>query len=242
MTFDPNSSQGAAAPSTDSGSLAGSAEEKSSASSGSSQDSSGSDSAVAVAPVVINAAVQKQFATSTSVSLAASLALACYPLTSVLFASPSQRRRKNRKITTSKPKATAAVAHKQATDAPTVIAAAVQASPSSTSAVNNVASIVSDLITGGFATFFNQEGGIGACGQAHQDSDFIVALALARYGTGSNNAPDCGRKLTITNTANGKTVQATVADACPGCRNFNSLDLSVATFNAIADPATGVVP
>lgn len=62
--------------------------------------------------------------------------------------------------------------------------------------------------------------------------------------------------MSITNNANGKTVSATVADACPGpsppspcantdghpgCSNFNSIDLSVAAFNAIADPATGVI-
>ncbi|KAL8293488.1 hypothetical protein RQP46_000189 [Phenoliferia psychrophenolica] len=99
-----------------------------------------------------------------------------------------------------------------------------------------------DLITGGFATYYNQEGGYGACGKIHSDDDFIVAIQLARYGTGSNNAPDCGRKVSITNPANGKSVTATVADACPGCKNYNSLDLSIATFNALADPAIGTMP
>jgi rare lipoprotein A (peptidoglycan hydrolase) len=70
----------------------------------------------------------------------------------------------------------------------------------------------------------------------------VVALALARYGTGSNNAPDCGRKVVVTNDKNGKSVTATVADACPGCKNYNSLDLSVGAFNAIATEAEGVVP
>ncbi len=153
-----------------------------------------------------------------------------------------QRRRKHRKTSTSasKPAATTSTTtvRKQAAAAATVIAAAKQES----NPVASAASTVSDLITGGFATFYQQFGGYGACGQIHPDLDFIVALALARYGTGSNNAPDCGRKVRITNTANGKTVDATVADACPGCRNYNSLDLSIATFDAIADQATGVVP
>ncbi|GAA5936986.1 RlpA-like double-psi beta-barrel domain-containing protein [Sporobolomyces koalae] len=98
-----------------------------------------------------------------------------------------------------------------------------------------------DWITGGKATFFYQEGGYGACGKIHQDSDKIVALQIDRYGTSSNNNPDCGRTVEIENLANGKTTLATVADACPGCANYNSLDLSVGAFDAIGDQATGVL-
>ena len=48
----------------------------------------------------------------------------------------------------------------------------------------------------------------------------------------------------MTNTQNGKSVVATVADQCPGCQgNPNSLDLSVAAFEAIAGSLdVGVVP
>ena len=47
----------------------------------------------------------------------------------------------------------------------------------------------------------------------------------------------------MTNTQNGKSVVATVADQCPGCQgNPNSLDLSQGAFDAIADEAQGVVP
>lgn len=98
-----------------------------------------------------------------------------------------------------------------------------------------------DWLTGGKATFFYQYGAYGACGKIHADSDKIVALQMARYGSGSNNAPDCGRQVEIKNDANGKTVVATVADACPGCANYNSLDLSVGAFDAIGDQATGVL-
>ncbi|KAL7340736.1 RlpA-like double-psi beta-barrel-protein domain-containing protein-containing protein [Rhodotorula toruloides] len=52
----------------------------------------------------------------------------------------------------------------------------------------------------------------------------------------------CGRELTITNTANGKSVVATVADACPGCSSRFSLDLSLGAFEAIGDLDTGVLP
>ena len=46
------------------------------------------------------------------------------------------------------------------------------------------------------------------------------------------------------NTANGKTVVATVQDECPTCNVgtiANDLDLSLAAFNAIGDQNTGVV-
>jgi len=39
------------------------------------------------------------------------------------------------------------------------------------------------------------------------------------------NSGWCGRKVVVTNTANGKTMSATVADTCPGC-SYGSLDLS----------------
>lgn len=112
--------------------------------------------------------------------------------------------------------------------------------PSTTSAAPVVSASVSvgtgsgDWITGGKATvssclspcrrkesnalerqFFYQEGGYGACGIIHQDSQFGVALALARYGTSSNNNPECGKTVLIKNNANGKTVEAQVWDACP---------------------------
>lgn len=41
---------------------------------------------------------------------------------------------------------------------------------------------------------------------------------------------------------NGNTVTATVADACPGCVSEYSLDLSVATFEALGSLDTGVLP
>ncbi|KAL9045956.1 MAG: hypothetical protein Q9214_001096, partial [Letrouitia sp. 1 TL-2023] len=71
----------------------------------------------------------------------------------------------------------------------------------------------------GEATYYNQEGGIGSCGQRHQDSDKIVALP-AHLQTGQP-PKYCGRKIKIKNTSGpgkGKTVTAKVADTCPGCQ------------------------
>ncbi|CEQ39171.1 SPOSA6832_00659, partial [Sporobolomyces salmonicolor] len=144
------------------------------------------------------------------------------------------------------------------TQAPTTTITTSQAAATTSSSSSSDGS----WITGGYATFYYQYGAYGACGkvdplplallstpsshyfasQIYPDSSPIVALAIARYGTGSNNAPDCGRQVEIKNDDNGKTVVATVADACPGCANYNSLDLSTGAFDQIADEATGVVP
>lgn len=137
---------------------------------------------------------------------------------------------------------TSAAASPSTTEAPVIVQANVQTTTAAPAATTTPASSTSEEFTGGKATFFYQGGAYGACGIIHQDGDKIVALAMARYGSGSNNAPDCGRQVEITNTDNGKTVVATVADACPGCANFNSLDLSVGAFDAIGDQATGVLP
>lgn len=57
-------------------------------------------------------------------------------------------------------------------------------------------------------------------------------------GSESNSNPYCGKILTITCIATGKTTTATVADKCMGCNNF-SIDLSNAAFLALDDLAVG---
>ncbi|KAF8918834.1 hypothetical protein CPB85DRAFT_1429999 [Mucidula mucida] len=55
-------------------------------------------------------------------------------------------------------------------------------------------------MTGGFASFFYQNGNPGACGETHKDSDLI---ALLRFGF-SQGSTLCGKYAVITNTNNGK--------------------------------------
>ncbi|KAI1791351.1 RlpA-like double-psi beta-barrel-protein domain-containing protein-containing protein [Ganoderma leucocontextum] len=100
----------------------------------------------------------------------------------------------------------------------------------------------SDDFTGGYATFFSQNGLAGDCGVIHSDSDFIAALQTTRYGTLNTVSPNCGRSITLTNTNNGKSVTVTVADACVFCSNENDLDLSTGAFQQIATLADGEVP
>ncbi|KIJ32828.1 hypothetical protein M422DRAFT_35705 [Sphaerobolus stellatus SS14] len=90
----------------------------------------------------------------------------------------------------------------------------------------------------GTATFFFQEGAAGACGQVHKDTDHIVALQTAQYA----NGVQCGRTITITDTATGKTAVGTVADECPGCNGSGSIDLSEGLFEVFAPTSQGVFP
>jgi hypothetical protein len=51
----------------------------------------------------------------------------------------------------------------------------------------------------------------------------------------------CGKGIEIINNANGKKVSATVADECPTCDNANSVDMSLACFEALADLNVGLL-
>jgi hypothetical protein len=94
----------------------------------------------------------------------------------------------------------------------------------------------SDVQTGGFGTFFYQNGVAGACGTVHSDNDYVLAMDSAIYSQSI-----CGKSVTITNTANGKSVTAVVADECPTCNNANSIDMSLGAFLAIGDLSTGLL-
>lgn len=108
------------------------------------------------------------------------------------------------------------------------------AAPAQTSASSG-----SDTYTGGFATYYTQDGNPGSCGNYNSDSSYIAAMPVA--GSWGYNTK-CGSQARVTNTNNGKSVTVTVADTCPGCTNGFSLDLSTAAFLAIAAEADGIVP
>ncbi|KAJ7581463.1 hypothetical protein C8J56DRAFT_960111 [Mycena floridula] len=98
------------------------------------------------------------------------------------------------------------------------------------------------VITGGFATWYTQDGTVGACGKKHKDSELVVAMNAKLYGNMGKISSICGRNVVITNLKNGKTVEALVADACPGCPNSASIDLSIATFEKISTLPVGEIP
>jgi len=100
----------------------------------------------------------------------------------------------------------------------------------------------SGIVGGGYGTYFYQNGVAGACGTVHSDSDNIIAIDIAYYGNTGDVSSWCGKSLTVKNTDNGKTVVATVADVCPSCDNAQSLDMSVGTFQSLADLSEGLIP
>ena len=66
----------------------------------------------------------------------------------------------------------------------------------------------------------------------------MVALPHGLMGSESNDNPYCGKTITITSVATGKTTTATVVDKCMGCDDF-SIDLSSAAFLDLDDLAVG---
>ncbi|GAA5922744.1 RlpA-like double-psi beta-barrel domain-containing protein [Sporobolomyces koalae] len=90
----------------------------------------------------------------------------------------------------------------------------------------------------GQATFYTQDGNAGSCGNVNSDYSFIVALNVPMSGAMGNK---CGSRVQITNTQNGKSIGATVADLCPGC-GWGSLDLSLGAFDALGSRDQGVLP
>jgi len=94
----------------------------------------------------------------------------------------------------------------------------------------------------GQGTYFTQNGVAGACGKVHPDSAKVVALDTQLYGNTGEASQYCGKTITITNTNNGKTVTAIVADACPTCGGKDYVDMSVGAFTEIATEEEGEVP
>lgn len=80
-------------------------------------------------------------------------------------------------------------------------------------------------------------GALGACGEPMYASDLYVAIAQSAWGastydtmTGKATNKWCGQKIRIQ--YNGKSVDATVMDMCPGCSGHD-IDLSDAAWEAI---------
>ncbi|KAJ7628156.1 RlpA-like double-psi beta-barrel-protein domain-containing protein-containing protein, partial [Mycena polygramma] len=77
------------------------------------------------------------------------------------------------------------------------------------------------------ATYYDPNGGFGACGNTLQNTDFIVALGPAFYNAGAH----CGQTLTVS--YQGKSIVVTVQDLCPGCQGTNGIDLSESAMAAL---------
>lgn len=122
--------------------------------------------------------------------------------------------------------------------APTTTTTSQWVAPTTTQAAATKA--VSNASSGSYsgqATFYSQGGVAGSCGTVHGDGDFIVAMNAPQV----NGGAFCGKSVRITNTQNGKSITATVADTCPGC-GYGSLDLSTGAFGALGSYDQGVLP
>ncbi|KAI0709271.1 RlpA-like double-psi beta-barrel-protein domain-containing protein-containing protein [Earliella scabrosa] len=128
-------------------------------------------------------------------------------------------------------------AEPSSTKAPTPSSSKPASTPSPTSGSGS-----SGNFKGGHATFYYQGGQAGACGKVNPDSAYIAALQTERYGNLGAKSSNCGRRIKLTNTNNGKSVEVVVADACPSCGDKNDLDLSVDAFKQIAKEEEGYVP
>ncbi|KAK4198844.1 RlpA-like double-psi beta-barrel-protein domain-containing protein-containing protein [Triangularia verruculosa] len=88
-------------------------------------------------------------------------------------------------------------------------------------------------------TWYNT--GLGACGKVNNDGQLVAALNRVLFDPQTpngnpNNNPLCGRKIRAS--YNGKTVDVTVVDRCPGCK-AGDLDLSPAAFQRLAPLSAG---
>ncbi|KAF4625711.1 hypothetical protein G7Y89_g12453 [Cudoniella acicularis] len=77
--------------------------------------------------------------------------------------------------------------------------------------------------------------GLGVCGiTSDGNTQKVIALPHGLIGIESNNNLYCGKAITITCIATGKTTTATVVDKCLSCEGF-SIDLSIAAFLDLED-------
>ncbi|KAI0742257.1 RlpA-like double-psi beta-barrel-protein domain-containing protein-containing protein [Daedaleopsis nitida] len=84
--------------------------------------------------------------------------------------------------------------------------------------------------------------GLGACGHANTDADFIVAVDHTTFDTwpgataNPNNNPLCGRTMRVD--AGGRSVTVVITDKCMGCAP-GSVDLSPTAFLQLAPLGVG---
>jgi len=85
-------------------------------------------------------------------------------------------------------------------------------------------------------TWFYASRGVGACGSHVSVGDFVVALNAPQYGNLNARSRYCYKGITIH--CRGKSVHATIVDACPECA-YGSLDMSTSLFSYFASMDVG---
>ncbi|KAJ7081216.1 Non-catalytic module family EXPN protein [Mycena belliarum] len=88
--------------------------------------------------------------------------------------------------------------------------------------------------TSGQATWYQPNGGRGACGKPLQNGDLALALTSANFAGGRN----CGKRVNVQ--YQGRSITAVVQDECPGCQT-NGIDLTEGAFRKLASLDAGVI-
>ncbi|KAF2742540.1 hypothetical protein M011DRAFT_472131 [Sporormia fimetaria CBS 119925] len=91
----------------------------------------------------------------------------------------------------------------------------------------------------GKMTVYDTHNADGACGRKLSDVGYTAAIPASQWGDDIWGSPDningnawCGQKIKIT--YNGKTIDATVQDKCPGC-DPNQVDVTRAAWNDVTN-------
>ncbi|KAJ8089123.1 hypothetical protein PM082_014371 [Marasmius tenuissimus] len=101
-------------------------------------------------------------------------------------------------------------------------------------------SLASRQVQVGDVTFFAP--GLGSCGIPSGPTELVAAAPAGVFdtfpgaGPNPNLNPICNKRVRVT--ANGKSVDVTVVDRCPGCVG-GSIDLSPAAFDVLAPQSVG---
>lgn len=95
--------------------------------------------------------------------------------------------------------------------------------------------LAAPAVINGKVTYYHA--GLGACGQTHSGSDFVVALNKIIFdpqtpGGNPNNNALCNRRIRVRDPGNGRLIDVTVAGRCEIC-SANDLDLSQGAFEAL---------
>jgi len=100
----------------------------------------------------------------------------------------------------------------------------------------------SSVTFAGPATWFNV--GLGACGNWNTNDELVLAVSQTLFGGYPGTTPEnmwwgnpiCGKKVKVS--YGGKSVVATIVDACVGCETWH-VDLSPAAFSVLAPQSVG---
>ncbi|KAG8692857.1 hypothetical protein FRC09_010909 [Ceratobasidium sp. 395] len=93
----------------------------------------------------------------------------------------------------------------------------------------------------GSATYYNVEENTGACGEFHNNGEYVAAIGKtlwSKTSDGQGRSTMCGKTGTVS--WQGKNVDVMFVDECEGC-DENSLDLSPTAFTKLAPQGSSPV-